>query len=91
MGTTTSWGEEGAGTGHAHFIAGLSSPGLGLLITSPRHSDVGLDFIIDNRGLDLNKTDNREMGFCRITPEYFKDCSILKNADIGDRSNLMGS
>ena len=90
MGTTTSWGEEGAGTGHAHFIARLSSPRLGLLITSPCHSHVRLDFIIDNRGLDLNKTDSREMGFCRITPEYCID-SILKNADIGDRSNLMGS
>ena len=77
----------GVDTGHAHFTARLSSPRLGLLITSPCRSDVGLDFIIDNRGLDLNKMDNREMGFCKIIPEYFID-NILKNRD---RSNLMAS
>ena len=43
--------------------------------------------IIDNRGLDLNKTDSREMGFCKIIPEYFID-NIPKTLD---RSNLMGS
>ena len=74
-------------TGHAHFTARLSSPRLGLLITSPCRSDVGLDFIIDNRGLDLNKIDNREMGFCKIIPEYCID-NIFENRD---RSNLMAS
>ena len=83
-------GGGGGGGGHAHFIARLSSPRLGLLITSPCHSHVRLDFIIDNRGLDLNKTDSREMGFCKIIPEYFID-NIPKTVDIRDSSNLMGS
>ena len=37
------WGRRGY-YGHTHFSNGLSSPRLGLLITSPCHSDLGLDY-----------------------------------------------